>query len=298
MTALLRLCLMALALPVMANETSRAANVAYQDILSLPSKEANFSLTYGTHPSQFIAVWEALATPVKDNARTSAIESSSYLPRDKTNAKQRAVVYIHGGCWLDAYDYSHGKGLYLALAEQGIDTYVIEYRRVGESGGGWPRSLHDVKQALARLNTYWQQHTKPTQVSLVGHSAGGHLALLAAQDSTAMEHVDKVIGLAAITDVVAYAAGDNSCQTATPRFLGGMPNEVPHVYQAATPRAQDAVSALTITLLQGDTDGIVPVSQTSSYDAAHIIVNGGGHFDWLHPQTPSFALFLNQIFTD
>lgn len=298
MIALVRLCLMALVFPVMASETSPPANIAYQDLLSLPSKKANFSLTYGAHPSQFISVWKAVAMPTKGAASSAHVKSAADLHGNKANHSQKAVVYIHGGCWLDAYDYTHGNGLYLALAEQGIDTYVIEYRRVGELGGGWPGSLQDVKQALTRLNTYWQQHNSPTQVSLVGHSAGGHLALLAAQDSTAMTNIDKVVGLAAITDVTAYAAGDNSCQTATLRFMGGMPKDIRHAYQDATPRAANAVNTLNITLLQGDTDAIVPVSQAASYDGAIIIVNGGGHFDWLHPQTPSFAVFLNQIFTD
>ena len=55
---------------------------------------------------------------------------------------------------------------------------------------------------------------------LAGHSAGGHLALLAGQhDNAEMPAFDKVIGLAAITDVATYAVGENSCQTATPAFL-------------------------------------------------------------------------------
>lgn len=289
MTSLLRFCLFALSFPLLANDHLKPTNVAYQDILSLPTKDADFSLIYGQQPAQFIKVWEG----VSPTATKQAAKGSQNNP--PTASAKRAVVYVHGGCWLNAFDYSHGKGLYLALAQQGIDTYVIEYRRVGDQGGGWPGSFHDIESALKRLNSYWQHQGVPEYVSLVGHSAGGHLALLAAQEDKVMTNIDKVIGLAAITDVVAYANGNNSCQTATPRFMGGMPKEARQAYKNATPRIALNHSAVEVVLLQGDSDTIVPVQQATDFGAPHTLVEGGGHFDWLHPKTVSFSVFLNEV---
>ena len=56
------------------------------------------------------------------------------------------------------------------------------------------------------------------RIALMGHSAGGQLALLAGEklagDKKAAQ-IQAVIGLAAITDMASYAKGSNSCQSAT-----------------------------------------------------------------------------------
>jgi len=205
---------------------------------------------------------------------------------------QSALIFIHGGCWLNAYDYTHARGLFTALAKQGVATFAIEYRRTGDAGGGWPGTLTDIQQALPAVKQWLDEKALgDVPVYLAGHSAGGHLALLAAQSLTFP--VEKVIGLAAITDPASYATGTNSCQTATPRFFNGMPDELPEAYAAATP-ATAKISA-PIILLQGDADTIVPLTQSELAGSEAIISEGAGHFDWLHSATPAYQLFLNQL---
>ncbi|MBE0565590.1 MAG: alpha/beta hydrolase, partial [Krumholzibacteria bacterium] len=46
------------------------------------------------------------------------------------------VVLVHGGCWLAEYDLGYMAGLAAALTAEGWATWTIEYRRVGEEGGG------------------------------------------------------------------------------------------------------------------------------------------------------------------
>ena len=56
----------------------------------------------------------------------------------------------------------------------------------------------------------------------MGHSAGGHLALLAGGE---IKQLKGVISLAAITDIAEYAAGTNSCHEVTKDFMQGMPKD-------------------------------------------------------------------------
>ena len=94
----------------------------------------------------------------------------------------------------------------------GYDVWVPEYRRVGDEGGGWPGSLEDIVAAVEFVTDKTGQPP-----ILVGHSAGGHLALRAAQTGLA---IDGVVGLAPITDLVSYGAESGSCQSMVAPFMG------------------------------------------------------------------------------
>ncbi|WP_346993669.1 alpha/beta hydrolase [Alteromonas gracilis] len=267
--------------------------VGYGELLSLETRPSDSTITYGDDPLQRVEVW-----------RTNAPANT-------------ALVFIHGGCWLNAYDLNHAKGFYHALAEKGITTYAVEYRRTGDEGGGWPGSLHDVEAGItASLDDVARSNSKQTVV-IAGHSAGGHLALLAAQslgavslgavspgpiksDNANSDHVNNtnvqiqsVLGLAAITDVAKYAMGTNSCQSATTAFMGGEPSTAESAYTAATP--DSSKSDIPIHLLHGSSDSIVPVHHASLTGTASTIVPSGGHFDWLHPESTSFHALLEVI---
>jgi len=243
-------------------------NVAYSEVISQRYQIAASNIAYADSPLQRIYYWPA---------------------RVKT---QSALIFIHGGCWLNAYDYTHARGLFTALAKQGVATFAIEYRRTGDAGGGWPGTLTDIQQALPAVKQWLDEKALgDVPVYLAGHSAGGHLALLAAQSLTFP--VEKVIGLAAITDPATYAKGANSCQAAAPQFFNGMPDELAEAYAAATPNVANIQAP--VILLQGDADAIVPVPQSQLAGSDVIISEGAGHFDWLHSQTPSYQLLLNQL---
>lgn len=247
------------------------AQVPYNDVLQLPFDEANHWLQYGDDSLQRIGVW-----PASDSQQSNI-----------------ALIFIHGGCWLNAFDYQHGQAMFTALARRGIDVYAITYRRTGDVGGGWPGTYHDIKAALAHLSQQWLKNNKPARVVLAGHSAGGHLALLAGSQFEQDTIVNRVIGLAAITNPITYAQGQNSCQTATPLFFNGMPFNKPKDYVDATPNIP--VSKVSFVTLHGDKDAIVPVDYADIPNATTIIVPNAGHFDWLHPETPAFNTFVASI---
>lgn len=250
------------------------AQIPYSDLQALPTSTKSSSFSYGDDPLQFVSVWNAKKTAGNEN-RTD-----------------QAVIFVHGGCWLNAFDLTHAEGFYHALSERGVGVYAVEYRRTGDKGGGWPGSAMDVSLAIDASLKHIAKEKRYQQVSVVGHSAGGHLALLAGQTVNPPQGVslNTIIGLAAITDVKKYALGSNSCQTATPHFMGGEPKELADEYKNATPHAADI--AFSILLMQGTSDSIVPVEHAFMSGATTITVENGGHFDWLHPDSTSFnALF-------
>lgn len=258
----------------------KISQVPYSALGVLPTSEADEQFGYGDDPLQTIYTWHG---------------------RSSTNGMyaDKALIFIHGGCWLNAYGYEHAKGMYHALAELGMGVYVTEYRRVGDEGGGWPGSLDDVTQAISTALKRIENEGRYTNIYIAGHSAGGHLALLAAQrlSSSSLNlsraNIKRIIGLAAITDIQSYAMGHNSCQSATAKFMNGMPEDVPTAYQRATPRPTHG--SLPITLLQGDADSIVPARHAVLSGTNQKIIKNGGHFDWLHPESTSFDALLEVI---
>ena len=145
------------------------------------------------------------------------------------------VIVIHGGCWLAAYDLGHISSLAAAITAEGFATWSIEYRRIGDEGGGWPGTFVDVAAAADHLGVLGGDYPLDLdRVVVVGHSAGGHLALwlaarhkLAADDplrGSAALPVDGVLSLAGITDLASYAS-PTGCGASVPGLLGGDPQD-------------------------------------------------------------------------
>jgi acetyl esterase/lipase len=251
------LTLMMLAAADLAAESGRdypavSSAVTFDDVMALPVGKPAARFGYGPGPSQFAELW---------------------LPAGEGSAP--VVAFVHGGCWLSEYNIRHSHALATALSREGLAVWNIEYRRVGEAGGGFPGSLDDVKAALAMLRESPPAGTDPKRLALAGHSAGGHLALLAADNIP-------TVALAPIIDLATYAAGTGSCNAAASRFIGAPPDARPKAYRAATPTLQ-----ATDTVLMGTLDAIVPAEQ-AYLPPARDAWPEAGHFDWIHPGTPAW----------
>lgn len=242
-------------------------DIPYKDVIALPFTSYDAQLAYGKDPLQRIYHWPAKGTTTS------------------------SLIFIHGGCWLNAFDYTHGQAMFTALANAGVSVYAVEYRRTGDDGGGWPGSFIDVVAGTNKALDWARSNAQDAPVNLAGHSAGGHLALLVAQELPT--DFDQVIGLAAITQPKLYAKGDNSCETATPYFFGGTPEEKPEAYSDATPSIENIASP--VVLIQGTADQIVPELQSSLFGASRIVVPGAGHFDYLHSGSLAYREFLDLL---
>jgi pimeloyl-ACP methyl ester carboxylesterase len=101
------------------------------------------------------------------------------------------------------------------------------------------------------------------------------------------------VGLAAITDIINYSQGDNSCQSVTPAFMGGTYENRSDDYHAAN--AAEKTPHPNTVLLHGSSDEIVSSAQASIAGARTVIVDGAGHFDWVHPGTQAFSTLLSTL---
>ena len=244
-------------------------NVSFSDVLAVPYREADLTHNYGENQFQFGQLWLPATTP----ARAS-------------------LVLIHGGCWLNQFDIIHSHGLSSALADAGFAVWSLEYRRTGDEGGAWPGTFEDIIAGINSLNDI--EGIESENLAILGHSAGGHLALLAGAQSELLDmEPDLIVGLAAISDVVSYAAGSNTCQTATPLFMGGDISDRAQEYFDANP-SNHGLHENTV-LLQGDVDEIVPLSQATLSGARTIISSGANHFDWAHPGTLAYRRLLELL---
>jgi acetyl esterase/lipase len=257
--------------------------VAFEDILALRQPPADAEIAYGEEPSQFGRLW---------------------LPAYAAGKPAPVVVLLHGGCWLQAYAIDHIQALAGALARNGYAVWALEYRRVGEPGAGWPGTFRDVARGVDYLRDLGDERLDLQRVLIAGHSAGGHLALwVAARAGFSSGHplysaeplsLRGAIGLAAITDLVAYAQEKGSCPRALQQLMDGGPRDRPVSYGLASPASLP--TTLPTVLIQGVADPIVPMRQARALPAARIRkLRGAGHFDLIHPQTPAFAIFLEEI---
>lgn len=256
---------------------------------------------YGEHPSQRVRVLEPEQGP--------------------DGGRPRVAVLLHGGFWRDR----HGRELMDPIAEDllaaGWRVWNVEYRRTGGDGGGWPQTLEDVRAALVLLSEELSEHApdeaadgpgrgrvgrpgrdrdagradranvrRPGPVVAVGHSAGGHLALLAAPGSP----LTGVVALAPVTDMVDTAERGLG-EDAVAAFLG---EEGPEsAFHLSSPLRQVPIGVPQL-VVHGDEDRRVPVEQSRTYvqearlagdEVDYEEVSGADHFVVIDPAHRAWA---------
>jgi acetyl esterase/lipase len=181
-----------------------------------------------------------------------------------------SVVVVHGGFWRDRYDRTVTTSLAEDLARRGMLAWNVEYRRVGRDGGGWPGTLEDVAAALDALLDVVEADR--SRVVLLGHSAGGQLALwLAARHRLAQDapgaaprlRPRAAISLAGVVDLERASElgiGNGACDA----FRGGSAADVPERYAVASPLALLPLGVPQL-LVHGSRDEIVPVELSRRY---------------------------------
>ncbi len=205
------------------------------------------------------------------------------------------IVHLHGGFWRAQYALDHARPFCAGLRRAGFATCNVEYRRVGNDGGGWPGTFDDARAALALVPRLVTEHRlDPGRVVLTGHSAGGHLALWTAG------HTDVplagVVPIGAITDLHdADARRLSDGGTAARELLGGSPDDLPERWREASPITAVPLD-VPVVLVHGRHDDSVPIAQAEAYAEAAVAAGGdarveavdAGHYAVLDATTPSF----------
>lgn len=219
-----------------------------------------------------------------------------YLP--PRGAPAPVAVWLHGGSWA-AGDKTPVPAVLLGLRDRGFAIASVNYRLTGLKS--YPAQLHDVKGAVRWLRAHASEYgLDPSRVYLVGFSAGGHLASLAALtsgDASLEGDVGGNLGQSsAVGGVVVYAGPSD-----LPRLAGECTDcEVSVEFQAlgcsfllcgergrgASPVTYAHRGAPPFLLLHGDADRVVPLEQARMLDQALrvagapsrlVVVPGGQH---------------------
>jgi acetyl esterase/lipase len=236
------------------------------------------------------------------------------------------VILIHGGYWRARYGLDLMNGLAEDLAKRGYAAWNIEYRRVGNPGGGWPGTFLDVALAtdyLRKLAASYMLDLK--KVVPIGHSAGGHLAfwLVARPRIPLFVHNSELINtqqldgdketatplalagaisLAGVVDLE-MAWQLHLSNDAVVELLGGSLTDVPERYVAASPAAMLPLGVPQV-LIHGTIDDNVPLQVCQAYANAaravnetvtFIILDGVNHFDVIDPYSKAWAITIKEL---
>jgi acetyl esterase/lipase len=260
------------------------------DLLDLPQPAPDETVAYGAAPQQ---------------------KAELRLPEGP--GPHPVVVVLHGGCWQAPWGLDHVRSFCAALTAEGVATWSLEYRRLGDPGGGWPGTFEDVARGADHLRAVATRHPLDLgRVVALGHSAGGHLALwLAARPRLPRDsdlHGDSplplrgVVSLAGIPDL-REGSEKSVCGDAIPRLLGSSPREMEARLRVASPRALLPLG-LPQRLVCGQLDTIVPLELGLHYEAAARragdpieveVVPGAGHFELVNPGSTAWPAVLRAV---
>jgi acetyl esterase/lipase len=214
------------------------------------------------------------------------------------------AVVLHGGFWRAAFGIELARPLAADLAAAGFAAVAVEYRRVG-GGGGWPETLDDVAAALDCLPDMPDaRRLDLSDVTVIGHSAGGHLAAWAAGRSRvpagAPGAAPRVVVTAAVLQAgvldLAAAAGQRLGNGAVREFLGADERAAPERYATADP-VRLLPTGADVLCVHGAADSVVPVEQSERYAAAaaaagdrvELRVVPGDHMVVIDPSSDAWA---------
>jgi acetyl esterase/lipase len=217
------------------------------------------------------------------------------------------VMLVHGGFWRPRYDRSIEEAVALDLCERGYLCWSIDY---AGSDAPWPTTLLDVAAAYDHLLS--SDRVDRDRIAVVGHSAGGHLALWLASRhrlpddapgaaSSGSPRPKLCVAQGAVA-ALGIAARQHLGADAPQALVGGGPDEVPERYAVADPFALLPIGVRTV-LIHGTDDDNVPVSQAERYvsaatavgDDATLIRYQGGHFEHLEPASEAVELLRRSL---
>ena len=251
-----------------------------REILDMPAPPADVRLRYGPDPLQF---------------------GDLRLPRGA--GPHPLAIVVHGGFWRAKYNLEHAGHLCAALTRAGIATWNLEYRRLGNPGGGWPGTFQDVAAGADHVRQFAAKYQLDLKnVLSLGHSAGWHLAVwlaarhrippadpLASPNPIALHGAVSLAGVLDLRRAWKMRLSDGVVE----ELLGGPPDKVRQRYHTASP-IELVPLGLPTKMLHGTEDSVVPIELSNTYqkaanrvgdDARLVVVPGADHFALIDPRS-------------
>lgn len=203
------------------------------------------------------------------------------------------IVSLHGGYFAAQWSRRLNDALCIALTRSGFATWNVEYRRTG-SGGNAELSSRDVATAIDHLLEL-REPLDPTRIIVMGHSAGGYLALRCAS----LRSVNHVIALAPVCDLAEGVRSGADRGRIAP-YMGGTPEERPEAYAAAD-LSHRLAQMKDITVIHGLDDHFVPIAQSATFVASaraaaasvdYFELASVGHFALIDPRGAVWPLVV------
>jgi len=266
----------------------------FDEILARDAPKADAHIAYGPAPQQFGELW---------------------LPSAKGPAP--VIILVHGGCWLKMLPGLEClRHMARALSQQGYAVWNVEYRRLGEEGGGYPGTLLDVAHAADHVRDLAGQYPLDlSRVIAVGHSAGGTMALwLAGRRNLSRTsplysadpiRIDAVVNVAGPSDLEQFAPhSPGICMPGTlETFVGKASRGNEDVYADTSPASLLPLRIPQV-LVYGIYDPAAPPYLGKQYlDTAHakgddvrlITIPDAGHFEMVAPWTPAWKVVADVV---
>jgi acetyl esterase/lipase len=279
------------------------------------------SVTSFNAQSQDLVNWrDLLDADVNPNYKRIQVGSDSlqfadlWLPDG--DGPHQTVILVHGGCWLGIYPgvtLTHPAAE--ALSSEGYAVWNVEYRRLGQEGGGYPGTFLDVANAADYLRDISDDYNLDlSSIIAVGHSAGGHLvSWLAARENISDESelyvdnplpISKVVSLAGINDLEEYARfGSSPCGDQTVEQLVSLDDRGLTAYSDTSPANLIPYSAKHYEVVAAF-DRPVPPFLGRGYwsavvdaggDAELILQSEAGHYEMTAPWTEEWKQVLELL---
>lgn len=234
-------------------------------------------------------------------------DQHGYLGLPDHGRPKALAVVIHGGFWYQGFGADLMEPAAANLRSRGLATWNIEYRRTG-AGGGWPATFVDVAKALDHVPALPLPLDLP--VVVLGHSAGGHLAVWAASrtahtpggaSKVTAERTYSLSGVLNLTRADRERLGNGAATF----LMGGSAAQFRERYDLGDP-SRLVPARGPVTVFHADQDEFVPLSQSTSYIAADRAAGGhaelvrvpGGHLQMVQPQQPGWQAVRDVVLSD
>lgn len=264
----------------------RAELIGFEQMMQKTTPSADRVFKYGESDAQFAELWLPSGT-----------------------GPHPVVVLVHGGCWRSALPGAELVRFVASwLRESGIAVWSIEYRRLGQKGGGYPGTFLDAANGADHIKKIAPDYNLDLSRAIaVGHSAGGHLALwLAGRHrlpsgsvlfQPAPLKLKAAVSLGGLGDLRGFRIGDAICGEKTIPQLVGLGQRGEDLAYSDTSPSELLPLGVPQVMIHGALDGAVPPfygyhyceQAVSKGDTCRLIViEGAGHFEVIAPWVPQF----------